>query len=189
MARSRPSISKANARRMKISKRREPTSTELIAEATALLHTGDPDSALPLALRALVLSASHDGSPNTNAGKHNGNTAASLPALTMLAEINLELGDANSARAFFLQAVDQDPSGEIPEEEGGGADKFLWLAQLSEEGGKDSVRWFERGAAVLRRDIARAEESGIQVEAVEEKKRKLVGALCGIVEVYMTDLS
>lgn len=200
MARSRPSAGGAKNRRRKdslyrskmpISNQREPTSTELLAEATALLHSGDPESAQPLALRALTRP---NPSPPYTAytgyiGRSNGNTPASLPALNTLAEIELELGDAEGALCFYLQAVDQDPLGEIPEEEGGGADKFLWLAQLSREGGEDSVLWFERGIAVLKRDIARMEETGAENEAIEEKKRKMVGALCGIVEVYMTDLS
>ena len=77
-------------------------------------------------------------------------------------------------------------------------EKFLWLAQLSEEGGEESVRWFERGVEVLRREIGDLEErlGGVKgvgreeiEEALEEKRRKIAGALCGIVEVYMTDLS
>ena len=119
-----------------------------------------------------------------------GNEAASvaiLPALNLLAEINLELGDVDEARHLFEEAVELDPEGSIPETSGGGAEKFLWLAQLSEAGGKESVGWFERGAEVLRNDIARL---GDHVGSVaEEKRKKLAGALSGIVEVYMTDLS
>ena len=84
--------------------------------------------------------------------------------------------------------MELDPNGKVSEDEGGGAEKYLWLAQLCEEGGEESVRWFKFGTEVLRRDIARAEENQ-DAAMVEEKKRKLVGALCGIVEVYMTDLS
>ena len=111
--------------------------------------------------------------------------------------------------------MELDPDGQIPEGEGGGAEKFLWLAQLSEEGGRDSVDWFERGCAVLRRQIASLEEEvarnipqnsakehsgdveevdNILAEAdaetrIEEKRDKLAEALSGIVEIYMTDLS
>lgn len=196
MARSRPSNPKEKPLRAKSklhrvqaspSKQREPTPTELLAEATTFLHTGDPESALPLALRALVLSKSNSNvNRNSQAVTH---IATSLPAINLLAEIHIELGDPDAARNYFLQAVALDPDSEITEADGGGAEKFLWLAQLCEEGGDESVRWFERGAEVLRRDIARAEEMGMKGEVVEDKKRKLVGALCGIVEVYMTDLS
>lgn len=196
MARTRPSNPNEKRRRAKSklhrvqpspSKRREHTPTELLAEATTFLHTGDPESALPLALRAFVLSESHSSAKSdSQAVTH---TLPSLSAINLLAEINIELGDPDAARHYFLQAVALDPDLKIPEAEGGGAEKFLWLAQLCEEGGEESVRWFERGAEVLRRDIASAEEMGLMGEVVEDKKRKLVGALCGIVEVYMTDLS
>lgn len=86
-----------------------------------------------------------------------------------------------------------DPEGRIPEASGGGVEKFLWLAQLSEEGGRESVKWFERGCAVLRQEISTL-ESGLKgdvaiTKEVEERRRKLSGALCGIVEIWMTDLS
>ena len=199
MAPSRPPKGRSNkikkARRSQPnSKPRSPTSTQLLNEATALLYTGDPEAALPLALRALVLLSQL--TPNLDpAAQSDPNSIpaaparGSLPALNLLAAINLELGDAEAARAYFLQAVDIDPEGEVGEDEGGGAEKFLWLAQLCEEGGEESVRWFERGAGVLRRDIAEAEKKGGDQEDLVEKKKKLAGVLCGIIEVYMTDLS
>lgn len=195
MARSRPSPNKS--RRAKggletaTNKRREPIPDEFLSQALTLLQIGDAESALPLALRALALS-----NPNRNktASATDGKTHQKVPpaflqALSLLAEINLELGDADASRSYFLKAVTLDPQGEVSEEEGGGVEKFLWLAQLCEEGGEESVRWFQRGAEVLRRAIAGLEAAGMKGEGVEEKKRKLVGALCGIVEVYMTDLS
>lgn len=170
-----------------------PTAAQLLTEATAFLHTGDPEAALPLTLRALVLSQANSNSlPSAQSNSTltpSTSGPESLPALKLLAEINLELGDAEAARDYFLQAVDIDPEGEIAEDEGGGAEKFLWLAQLCEEGGEESVRWFERGAAVLRRDIAMAEVEGGDRDILEEKRKKLAGVLCGIIEVYMTDLS
>lgn len=198
MAHSRPPKGRLNkvkkTRRSQFNvKPRAPTATQLLTEATAFLQTGDPEAALPLALRALVLSQAN--SNVTSAAQSNStpipapSTQQSLPALKLLAEINIELGDVEAARTYFLQAVDIDPEGEISENEGGGSEKFLWLAQLCEEGGEESVRWFERGAAVLRRDIALAEKEGGDWDVLEEKKKKLAGVLCGIIEVYMTDLS
>lgn len=151
------------------------TPASLLAQATALLHTSQPHDALPLALRALILSRPDPLNPTPNA----------LPALNLLAEINLELGDADKARTYFLQAVSLDPDGTIPEADGGGAEKFLWLAQLSEEGGHDSVQWFEKGAEILRRDTSTLLDESL----LDEKRKKLAGALCGIIELYMTDLS
>lgn len=198
MAPSQPPKGRSNkvkkARRSQLkSNPKTPTPTQLVNEATSFLHTGDPEAALPLALRALVLTQSNPISipaaqPNSNSNPANP-VRESLPALKILAEINLELGDAEAARAYFLQAVDVDPEGEIAEDEGGGPEKFLWLAQLCEEGGEESVRWFERGAGVLRRAIAMAEQKGGDLEGLEEKRKKLARALCGIIEVYMTDLS
>ena len=152
--------------------------SKLLEQATSLLHTGQPDDALPIAVRALgLLQPASSATPS----------AAALPALDLLAEIHVELGDVDSARSYFLRAVDIDPKGLAPD----GAEKFLWLAQLCEEGGEESVRWFERGAGVLRREISAMEDGQTATTSLdlEEKKRKLAGALCGVVEVYMTDLS
>ncbi|MCJ1383122.1 NAD-dependent histone deacetylase sir2 [Xylographa soralifera] len=160
--------------------------TALLIEATALLQTGQPDAALPVAQRALALLQPTSSKP----------THLSLPALYLLGEIFLELGDPSSAATTFLQAVSLDPDGQIPENEGGGVEKFLWLAQLCEEGGEESIRWFEKGTEVLERDIVDLEAqmaTGVKEDErgvlLEEKKRKLAAALCGMVEVWMTDLS
>jgi len=116
-----------------------------------------------------------------------------LPALNLLGEIHVELGDIDTARQYFLQASTIDEDGTTGEDIGGGAEKFLWLAQLSEDGGHDSVEWFEKGAMSLRLQIqALLERKSLDEEAqamLEEKRRKLAVALCGVVEVYMTDLS
>ena len=161
--------------------------TALLARATTILQTGQPDAALPFAQRALALLQPASNNP----------THLSLPALSLLGEIFIELGDPATASDFFLQAVSLDPDGHIPESEGGGVEKFLWLAQLCEEGGEESIRWFEKGTEVLERDIPDLEAqlaTGTKEEEerevlLEERKRKLAAALCGMVEVWMTDLS
>lgn len=151
--------------------------TELLEKATVLLQTGQADSALPLAQR--VLEISEQSSPNT------------LLALNLVAEIYVELGEIDAARQNFLHATQLDPDGTIPESEGGGAEKFLWLAQLSEDGGADSVAWYEMGVSALRHVIQLLEQNGEDGKAslLEEKRKKLAVALCGVVEIYMTDLS
>ncbi|KAM0803819.1 hypothetical protein BDR22DRAFT_789215, partial [Usnea florida] len=156
----------------------------LLAEAESLLREGRAEDALPLALRALE-ATSTDTTPTTTTTT----TTTALPALNLVAEIHLELGDPDSARSHFLHAVTLDPDGQIPTPQGGGPEKFLWLAQLSEEGGQDSISWFERGAAVLRREIAAAQQHPDGKEGPEKLKKQLAGALCGMIEVYMTDLS
>ncbi|CAG8982751.1 hypothetical protein HYALB_00001032 [Hymenoscyphus albidus] len=173
----------------------------LLAQATATLQQGDILGSAEIAKQAL--------------DTYDGDSIASLPALNLLGEIHVELGEIDAAREYFLRAVAIDCDGTVGEELGGGAEKFLWLAQLSEEGGDDSVGWFEKGAGALRIQIQALQErrkldaeggalrGGMIIQALqerrkldaeggallEEKRRKLAVALCGVVEVYMTDLS
>jgi len=153
---------------------------QLLAQATAFLQTSEPEAALQSAVKALKILRSKS------------EAVRQLPALSLLGEINVELGEIEAAREYFKQAAEIDEHGEMPEVQGGGAEKFLWLAQLSEEGGLDSVRWFEKGAEVLRSQIqsllARDEDADAE-PLLEEKRMKLANALCSITEVYMTDLS
>ena len=165
-----------------------------LAEAEELLREGRAEDALPIALRALDTlregaSSGQDASPPT------AETAAALPALNLVAEIHLELGDAPAARSYFLRAASLDPDGQLPASQGGGAEKFLYLAQLSDQGGQDSVTWFTRGAAILRREISSLSSENNDNDEPQgqeedgEKRKKLAETLCGIIEVYMTDLS
>ncbi|OGM49058.1 NAD-dependent histone deacetylase SIR2 [Aspergillus bombycis] len=151
--------------------------SKLLEQATTLLQTGQPDVALPVAQQALELAPA--------------NSPAQLSALNIVAEIYVELGEIDVARQHFMRAVELDPTGAIPESQGGGAEKFMWLAQLSELGGKDSVQWFEKGVSCLRQVIQQLEQSPGPAEAIEleEKKRKMANALCAVAEIYMTDLS
>lgn len=159
------------------------TPEQLYASAITLVEQSQPEEALKTAKKLL-------------AQVKNGGATEKLPALNLLGEISVECGDVESARQYFEQAVALDLEGAVPESMGGGAEKFLWLAQLCEEGGKASVGWFERGAKALQAEIATLESgavTGLDEESLMftriEKKRKLANALCGAVEVYMTDLS
>ena len=162
-----------------------------LAEAEDLLREGRAEDALPIAVRAL--DTLQGGATESDATATT--PAAALPALNLVAEIHLELGDAPTARSYFLRAASLDPDGQLPASDGGGAEKFLYLAQLSDQGGQDSVTWFTRGAAILRREIAsssRSDHDNNDIEGQEEdgeKRKKLAETLCGITEVYMTDLS
>ena len=160
-----------------------PDPSTLLVEAAELLQAGQPEAALPLAQNA----RSRLSSPPLSAANF---AIGPLPALPLLGEIQLELGDAAAALKTFLAAASIDPDGDIEEAHGGGAEKFLWLAQLCERGGRESIGWFERGIAVLERQIQDLEKKKkTPVEELEDKKRKLAEALCGMVEVWMTDLS
>lgn len=149
----------------------------LLAQASEFLQIGNPGEALPLAERAVRLCSQPD------------NTQYRLPALNLLAQAEIELGDPDAAREHFKAAVELDPHGTESEELGGGAEKFLWLAQLSEEGGKDSVHWFERGGSILEREIGELQSRMNGEEELEERKTKLASTICGMIEVWMTDLS
>jgi tetratricopeptide (TPR) repeat protein len=151
---------------------------QLLAQSAALLQQGQPEAALEAAQSALKsLSPGDDPTPGA------------LPALALLGEIHLELGDPMSAREAFLMAADLDPQGAVAEGAGGGPEKFMWLAQLSEEGGRESLGWYEKGVEALQRGIAEREgKKGMEAE-VEDMKKKLSNALCGMIEVWMTDLS
>lgn len=178
-------------------KARKPTAApskpakELLAEATAHLEQGDALNAINVAKQALEVALDSDDS-------------RACAAYNLLGEINVELGEIDTARTCFLQAAKIDEDGALAEELGGGPEKFNWLAQLSEEGGADSVKWFDKAACALRAQIqlltnavAEAKRKGSAHGAVEkeleakidEKKRKLSETLCAVTEVYMTDLS
>lgn len=123
--------SKKNAKSAKNATSKSKSSPEeLLIEAAALLQTSQPEEALVAAKRALNLLQ-----PSSKP------SVAALPALNLLGEINVELGEPDNAREAFEAAIALDPEGEHD-----GAEKFLWLAQLNEEGGAESVRWFEKGA-------------------------------------------
>lgn len=179
MAKTKPTdrASKKSSKNGASSTKKPKTSPEtLLLHAAALLQTSEPEEALVQAKRALGLLQ-----PTSEP------TIAALPALNLIGEINVELGDPDSAREAFTAAVMLDAEGVHD-----GAEKFLWLAQLNEEGGAESVRWFEKGVECLKREIAGLEakvKTPTITDLIEEKKLKMANALCGVAEVYMTDLS
>lgn len=143
----------------------KPTVPELIASATVLLHEQN-DTHKALALVTLALTQA----------------PASLPALELLAEIHIELGDEDTARAIFEKAVELDPQGERS-----GPEKFLWLAQLG-QGGEDMMRWYTRGVEVLRRWMQTRDAAKGGKPDERDLDGKLCSALCAMAEIYMTDL-
>ncbi|KAI0398608.1 hypothetical protein F5Y17DRAFT_411263 [Xylariaceae sp. FL0594] len=165
----------------------KPVSPQVLVKAAELqLQAGNVQDAATLAEKALEQST--PGSDDA------------LSALNLLGLISLELGDFDAARAHLLRAVEIDQDGAKDESVGGGPEKFLTLAQLSEEGGKDSVHWYEKGAAALKAQIqalentqGRGRASGAtsdeQKLVLDELRKKLAMTLCSVSEVYMTDLS
>ncbi|TQS32916.1 hypothetical protein Golomagni_06758, partial [Golovinomyces magnicellulatus] len=153
--------------------------SKLLDDAETLLTVGNIDEALSLASQALDITG--DGGD------------FELKALNLLGLLSIETGDIDEARGYFERAIKVDQDGTMDEKLGGGPEKFLFLAELSEEGGQDSVKWFDLGATALRKQIqnldAIANKTPEQQAAYEEKQEKLGGVLCAVAEVYMTDLS
>lgn len=156
-----------------------PDAGKLLRDAETQLEVGNLDEASTIAQQALE---------TTGEGGD-----FELRALNLLGTIFVEMGDVDDARTCFERAVKLDEDGSVDEKVGGGSDKFLLLAQLSEEGGQDSVNWYERGASSLRRQIQTlTNQAGKTVDqqlSLNEKQQKLGGVLCAVAEVYMTDLS
>ena len=163
----------------------------LLEKSEKLVEEGQLEAALKPALQALSLRQSGlSGKPDDR---------AALPALKLLAEIYLELGEPSDAASYFLRAVEADPEGEVAytKKEGGGVEKYFYLSQLSEEGGSESIGWLERGATILRRELAKLPpqkprtnmQSQDESQPISDLQAKLARALCAQVEIYMTDLS
>lgn len=194
MAPTRPS-KKAKAKARAQSKKQSSSSSkppkQLLAEATVYLEQGDAASAITHAKQALDTALDTDD-------------ARACAAYNLLGEINVELGEIDEARTYFLEAVQIDTEGALPEDLGGGPEKFNWLAQLSEDGGADSVKWFEKSATCMRAQIQTLTDAAVEAKRkgsahgafereleskIDEKKLKLAETLCAVAEVYMTDLS
>ncbi|KAI5808701.1 hypothetical protein DFH27DRAFT_540694 [Peziza echinospora] len=187
MAKTKPPTKSSQADRKKKSKSRSApgdrtaenpfTPTEqpetIIATATALLREScDPDRALKEVSRAIAAYPTN------------------LPALELAGEINVEIGDIPTALEWFQKAVSYDPDGLHEDAGGSGPEKFLWLAQLCENGGLEAIGWFDRAVTVLRNWIGECESTGRKSEMLVERglKGKLCSALCAMAELYMTDL-
>ena len=170
---------------------------DLLAEATTLLDQSQPEAALPLATEALRRlqqerkQATSDTQSIDECLQLAAQGKATLPTTFALnAETHLALGDIDSARQCFEAAAQLDPDGALVS-----ADPWLWLAQLCEEGGQKSIEYFEKGCEVLRNEIEvlrdslkqNGDDEGLAV--IDERGSKLADALCGMAEVYMTDLS
>ncbi|ETN36426.1 uncharacterized protein HMPREF1541_08704 [Cyphellophora europaea CBS 101466] len=178
----------------------KPIST-LLSEAADLLAQSQPESALPLATESLRRLQSEQPPPASLPDETYidsllqiaAQDKPTLPqAVLLVAEIHLALGDAAAAASHFEAAVRLDPDGALVS-----ADPYLELAQLCEEGGAKSIAYFEKGCEVLRNKIEVLSESlreGSQLDEegamiVKLKQAKLAEGLCGMTEVYMTDLS
>ncbi|KAF1738872.1 putative assembly chaperone of rpl4 [Beauveria bassiana] len=160
-------------------KKEKPSAGALLDDAETLFEVGNIEEAISLADKALA---------TTGEGGD-----FELRAVNLLALLHIEDGEVEEARSFFQRAANIDKNGEMDEKVGGGPEKFLFLAELSEEGGQDTVEWFDRGATALRKQIQNLDsisnKTPEQQAAYDDKQKKLGGVLCAVAEVYMTDLS
>ncbi|KAL2212243.1 TPR-like protein [Sarocladium strictum] len=156
-----------------------PSAATYLTDAETQLTVGNIDEAISLADQALE---------TTGPGGD-----FELRALNLMGVLHVESGDVEEAREYFQRAIKLDEDGTVDEKIGGGPEKFLFLAQLSEDGGQDSVKWFDRGAAALRKQIQLFADipnrTPEQQANYEERQMKLGEVLCAVAEVYMTDLS
>lgn len=159
--------------------KKESNPGSLLSDADTQFEVGNLDEAIALASKAL---------DTTGSGGD-----FELRALNLLGTLLVESGEVEEGRSYFERAVKLDQDGMVDEKVGGGPDKFLFMAQLSEDGGQDSVKWFDRGASTLRKQIQQLTDlptrTPEQQATLDEKQQKLGGVLCAVAEVYMTDLS
>jgi len=148
----------------------EDIPTLLAAASEHLYARSEPSEALALATRALKLNPDF------------------LQTLELLAETQVELGNTETAYTLYSRAATLDPTGAHETAGGSGPEKFLWLAQLCPTGGAEAVGWYEKGASTLR-EFIKARDAAVHSDLTERAlEKKLVSALCGMAEIYMSDL-
>ncbi len=122
------------------------------------------------------------------------------PSYELLGEILVEQGDSRNAIIAFQKAIELDQTPGILSNsshakgsvEEAGYSKYLWMAQLSEEGGEQSLQYYQSGIDILTRLVASAFSSSCSSSTKSASddglKTKLASAYCGMAELYMTDL-
>ncbi|KAJ9607942.1 hypothetical protein H2200_008021 [Cladophialophora chaetospira] len=187
-------------------KKSQKSIEDLLTEAAELLEQSQPELALPLAEEALQRLEDERRQRDSSQVQDEIDIEELLllaaqgrptlpPALVLNAEILVALGDVDPARRNFTLATQIDKDGALIS-----AEPWLWLAQLCEEGGRESIRYFEQACEVLRNEIEVLEDAVNEMtnnpdgeagtrRVLDEKKSKLADALCAMAEVYMTDLS
>uniref|UniRef100_A0A060SX88 ARAD1A07414p n=1 Tax=Blastobotrys adeninivorans TaxID=409370 RepID=A0A060SX88_BLAAD len=133
---------------------------ELVAQGRELLSTSQAEECIALLL------------PEAEKNPDN------VPLLQLLGEAYLEVGNPQNAYALFDKSAQLDPEGKV-----GGVEKFLWLGQLA--GDRPGISWFEKGVQGLR---AKLSSGGEAQEEASWLRKKLAEALCGMIEIWMTDL-
>lgn len=104
-----------------------------------------------------------------------------LEVMQLGGEALLELGNPQDAYKLLEKAVQFDPQGER-----GGSEKFLWMGQLA--GDRLGLQYYEKGIDILKKQINQAGNHKLNTDEVKFKRKKISDALCGMVEIWMTDL-
>ncbi|KAJ9658953.1 hypothetical protein H2198_003382 [Neophaeococcomyces mojaviensis] len=176
-----------------VSPSRSQKSTEvLLAEASDLLESSQPELALPLAQEALRrLEADKKDYENVETLlRLAAQEKPTFPtALILGGDICFALGDVDKARAQYELATTIDPDGQLIS-----AEPWLQLAQLCEEGGSKSIEYFDKAIEIMKNEIDVLDDDEAMAlehtkEIVNTRRQKVAEALCGMAEVYMTDLS
>ena len=159
---------------------------DLLTEATTLLEQSQPDGAIPIVEEALRRLEAERQARNQEEYVP---AQVTVPAVLVLAgETHMSIGHTLQAQSHFKRATKLDPDGSIVS-----ADPWLWLAQLSDTGGNDSISNYTQAIIILRREVGVLQDQSIRNEDLEDvvqgKRIKLAEALCSMTEVYMTDLS
>lgn len=102
-----------------------------------------------------------------------------LEGIQVLSECYAESGDPESAYRGFLILAEADPEGTKY-----GFSKYLWLGQLSS--GKEGVHWYDMGINMIRKELSNP--AGKSPEQLKILRSKMSEALCGQIEIWMTDL-
>lgn len=97
-------------------------------------------------------------------------------AFELLGEVYAELADVKKARSAFKEAVSR--SKNITNDQG--YEKYLWLAQINDNGSK-ALKLYQKGVTILERLLIDKGEDA-------DLKKKIQGAYCSIAELFMTDL-
>lgn len=164
---------------------------ELLVEASDALERSEPEVAtLPAqeALRTLEATQDNVGIDTLLEAAAQGKPTLPL-ALVLNADINLALGQVDKARSQYKRATNIDGDGALIS-----AEPWLQLAQLCEEGGKKSIEYFDKAIEVMKNEIeVLQDEEAMEIENAQQildtRRCEVADALCGMAEVYMTDLS
>lgn len=165
---------------------------DLLSEAEELLERSQPELALSLAEEAVTRLEANE-SDYASIEKLLQLAAQDKPtlpqALVINADIQLALGNAGRAEKRYLRAAELDPEGQLVS-----AEPWLQLAQLNEQGGKQSIAYFDKAIEIMKNEIEVLEDDESMLvdgskEVIEIRRSKVADALCGMTEIYMTDLS